>query len=148
MTSFERKAIVFGAVLGLVGIFGMNDGTFLNNFINTYAKNDSFAVTRAVGGYVSLFAEVGQYTLIAIALGALVSAMNAPIPKDYFSSVVTQVAGRDDLLTPVAEALMSQVLCVPDQSQKRSAGLAGAIFRRHSGCQKSCEYPSSGRLPK
>jgi hypothetical protein len=68
---FERKMIVFGAVLGAVGIFAMNGGGYLNNFIKMYAKNESFTVTRFVAEWVSTIAHIGQYALVACVVGYL-----------------------------------------------------------------------------
>jgi hypothetical protein len=201
---FERRMIVFGAVLGAVGIFAMNGGGYLNNYILMYAKNEPFTVTRAVADYVSSFARIGQYVLVAFVVGYLAInwrrytwktatmffmcanfffpiyvAMDMPvltavfacsilshgvqycvflgfhagqyredsnergvpgpkgragsivmcvilvvlaafigenflynkfIPKDFFSTVVTQAAGRGDVLTPVAESFMIGIL--------------------------------------
>jgi hypothetical protein len=204
VASLERKLIVCGAVLGAVGIFAANDGGYLNNFINTYAKNESFALLRSVADNVSSFARIGQYALLAFVAGYLAInwrrytwktatmffmcanfffpiyvAMDMPvltavfacsmlshgvqycvflgfhagqyredssergvpgpkgragsivmcvvlvvlaafigenflynkfIPKDFFSTVVTQAAGRGDVLTPVAESFMIGIL--------------------------------------
>jgi hypothetical protein len=71
VVSLERKLIVFGAVLGAVGIFAANDGGYLNNFINTYAKNESFPLLRSVADNVSSFARIGQYALLAFVFGYL-----------------------------------------------------------------------------
>jgi hypothetical protein len=68
---FERRMIVFGAVLGAVGIFAMNGGGYLNNYILMYAKNEPFTVTRAAADYVSSFARIGQYVLVAFVVGYL-----------------------------------------------------------------------------
>ena len=204
VVSLERKLIVCGAVLGAVGIFAANDGGYLTNFINTYAKNDSFSLLRSVADNVSSFARIGQYALLAFVVGYLAVnwrrytwktatmffmcanfffpiyvAMDMPvltavfacsmlshgvqycvflgfhaghyredsnergvpdpkgrtgsivmcvvlvvlaafigenflynkfIPKDFFSTVVTQAAGRGDVVTPVAESFMIGIL--------------------------------------
>jgi hypothetical protein len=68
---FERRMIVFGALLGAVGIFAMNGGGYLNNYILMYAKNESFTVTRAVAEWVSAIARVSQYVMVAGVVGYL-----------------------------------------------------------------------------
>jgi hypothetical protein len=51
VVSLERNLIVLGAVLGAVGIFAANDGGYVTNFINAYAKNESFTTLQWVARF-------------------------------------------------------------------------------------------------
>src|SRR5260370_38754131 len=69
VVSLERKLIVFGALLGAVGIFAANDGGYLTNFINAYGKNDSFSLLQIVAAHVLSFAMIVRQALLALVGG-------------------------------------------------------------------------------